>query len=124
MKNILRRWGWAILVMAVIFGFSSITSTVMPRFGQFDLSVKKGGHMIGYALLAFGFVRGQGHLTRRSLLLALLASMLYGASDELHQSFVMGRSSRILDVGIDSLGAALGLLVLTCSSRVRRWVML
>ncbi len=46
------RWLPAILVMVIIFGFSSIPSREMPSFGFWDLLVKKGAHMLGYGLLA------------------------------------------------------------------------
>jgi VanZ family protein len=36
--------------------------------------------------------------------------ILYAITDEYHQSFVPGRSPRGMDVGIDALGAVLGLL--------------
>jgi VanZ family protein len=37
-------------------------------------------------------------------------TVLFGASDELHQAFVPGRQSTLIDVGIDAVGAFLGLL--------------
>ena len=52
----LPRWLPAVLMMAAIFGFSSIPSSEMPRFGLLDLLVKKGGHALGYALLALAFL--------------------------------------------------------------------
>jgi VanZ family protein len=39
---------------------------------------------------------------------AVLLSGLYGVTDEFHQAFVPGRGAAALDVGIDTLGAALG----------------
>lgn len=41
-------------------------------------------------------------------LMAIGICMLYAASDEFHQWFVPGRSSEIMDVGIDTMGALLG----------------
>jgi len=38
-----------------------------------------------------------------------VASVLYAASDEFHQSFVPGRSCRLLDVLFDATGAAIAL---------------
>ena len=40
---------------------------------------------------------------------AFVLSLLYAISDELHQTFVPGRSGRLTDVGFDSLGALLAL---------------
>lgn len=94
-------------MMVAIFLFSSIPSEEMPRFGAFDFSVKKGGHMLGYALLALACWHGLGHLPG-----AWLLAVGYALSDELHQAFVPGRSASLWDVGIDGLGALIGLGVL------------
>lgn len=45
------------------------------------------------------------------LLRPFLLGVLYAASDELHQYFVSERSAQVKDVGIDSIGLALGLLL-------------
>jgi VanZ family protein len=111
-KSILR-WFPAIVVMVIIFGFSSIPSQEMPSFGLLDLVVKKGSHMLGYGLLALAFwysLRFDKHLWW----LALLLAVLYAASDEYHQSFVPGRHPSWVDVFIfDGGGAALSLLAVS-----------
>ena len=43
---------------------------------------------------------------------AAVTGFLYAVSDELHQSFVGGRSPGLLDVGIDSAGVLFGILVM------------
>ena len=83
----------------------------MPNAGQWDFSVKKGGHMTGYALLAVSLVVGQKKHTPRAIALALGVCCLYALSDEFHQSFVPGRNATLIDVGIDGIGAGVGLLV-------------
>ena len=42
---------------------------------------------------------------------ALFLTIVYGATDELHQAFVPGRDPSWTDLGFDSLGALIGLLV-------------
>ena len=107
-KSILR-WLPALAVMVVIFGFSSITSKEMPSFGVVDLIVKKGGHMIGYGLLALADWYGL-RFDKRRWWLALLFAVLYAISDEFHQSFVPGRHPSWVDVFLfDGGGAALAL---------------
>lgn len=98
------------MMMGAIFCFSSIPSDEMPNFGLVDLLVKKGGHATGYALLALVNMRALGW-DRKRWWLAWLIAVLYSATDEFHQSFVPGRHPTITDVGIDALGAAVGLLL-------------
>ena len=51
--------------------------------------------------------------------LAFALGTLYAVTDELHQMFVPGRMGRPLDVAIDALGVACGILVWQ-STRHRR----
>jgi VanZ family protein len=44
------------------------------------------------------------------LFYSLLLAIFYAVTDEYHQTLVSGRSGKILDVGIDSLGAISGLI--------------
>jgi VanZ family protein len=119
---LLKRWGPVVLMMVLIFLASSIPGDRMPNAGQWDFSVKKGGHMTGYALLAVSLMHAQKKQANRAVYLALLACFLYALSDEYHQSFVFGRNATLVDVGIDMLGATLGLLVRAFLRRRRREV--
>ena len=116
MKKVLLRWLPAALIMAVIFGFSSTPSTKLPNFGLLDLVVKKGGHMLGYGLLALAYWYGLRFEKRRGWL-ALLFAVLYAISDEFHQSFVPGRHPGWVDVLVFDGGGAT--IALTC---VYRWL--
>ena len=106
----LHAWGPTLLMMAVIFGFSSLPSSEIPGFGLADFLVKKGGHATGYALLALANLRGLGW-DRKRLFLAWVIAVLYSATDEFHQSFIPGRHPSLMDVGIDAFGASVGLLL-------------
>jgi hypothetical protein len=105
----LLRWLPALLVMAAIFGFSSVPGNEMPNFGPSDLFVKKGGHMLGYAGLALADWYGL-RFNKRLWWLALLLTLIFAASDEFHQSFVPGRHPSWVDIlGFDGAGALIGL---------------
>ena len=110
MKSILR-WLPALLMMAVIFAFSATPGSDLPRFGLLDLIVKKGGHLLGFGLLALAFwfaLRWE----ERSWRLALLLAVLYALTDEFHQSSVSGRHPSLVDaLVIDACGAALALFL-------------
>jgi hypothetical protein len=110
-NNFWARWIPAVVMMIVIFLFSSIPGRDMPDFGIFDLLVKKLGHMLGYALLASAYYIGLRDRARMPLLLAWALAVGYAITDELHQYFVPGRSAWAFDIMIDAIGAAAGLVV-------------
>jgi VanZ family protein len=98
-----RKTLWPLLVAATIFLASSRSSVAAPGISNID----KIAHFSVYGLLATLLVRlGHGP---RAVAFALLAASLYGASDELHQAFVPGRSSEVGDWIADTAGAALAI---------------
>jgi VanZ family protein len=115
-KTFLTRWGPALLWMLIIFIFSSQPkgTLLVPDLGLWDFVVKKSTHFAEYALLAAFMLRGlrgDSPLRPAHLIWALVLTVLYAASDEYHQTFVPGREGRLLDVGIDGLGATISLVL-------------
>jgi VanZ family protein len=109
---LLRRWGPAILMMGLIFTASSIPASSFPSWsGWVDLLLKKGGHMLGYGLLALAVLRGVGGDTKLALRKTLIWVLVYAITDEVHQRFVPGRGPSVLDVLIDGIGASAALLI-------------
>jgi VanZ family protein len=103
------QWLPALMIMAVIFGFSSIPSKEMPSFGLWDLVVKKGAHLLGYGILALADWNGL-RFNKSRWWVALLFAVLYAITDEFHQSFVPGRHPSWVDaLVIDGGGAAIAL---------------
>lgn len=132
------RWGWwaaALFWMAVIF-CASLAYLSGEHTGHFldwlahrlhwtlsyaarheiNLAVRKLGHVAEYAILAallYAALRRTipGSVSWRNGVAALAfgLAVLYAAGDEYHQSFVPGRTSAAHDVGLDAVGAALGL---------------
>ena len=78
--------------------------------------------MLGYALLGFSYLRALNARNNRVYLVALLAVVIFAFSDEFHQSFVPGRNSSVIDVGIDTVGACLGMIFLRIISGLQRIV--
>lgn len=110
----------ALIWMALIFAFSAQPKNEIPEFGAWDLLVKKGGHFLEYAVLAWLWQRA---LDGRPLAIAWSIAVAYAASDELHQLFVAGRNACLMDVGIDAIGAGTGLLVVCRhGQRVKLWL--
>ena len=107
--QIVLRWRAALLMMLVIFFVSARPPSDLPNFEWADRIVKKGGHMIGYALLAISYWRAF-HFQRQKWWLAWCLAVLYAITDEFHQSFIPGRFPSVWDVLIfDNLGAFIGI---------------
>ena len=95
--------------MAIIFFLSALPNPTMSH------RIAGGGfflHLIEYGvlglLLSWAFVNSG--VNKRLMLYVFLAGLLYGATDEIHQSFVPQRTSSLLDLTADGLGSLLGTL--------------
>lgn len=109
MQTKLSRWIPPFIVMLTIFVFSSQSSDNLPSFDWADGIVKKGGHIVGYGLLALSYWYAFAWAGRRRWLAWLLA-VIYACTDEFHQSFTSGRYPSVWDVLIfDNLGALVSL---------------
>jgi len=68
-------------------------------------------HFIVYAALSsaiFGSIIKSKSNHNKALFISIFLAVLYGLSDEFHQSFVPGRECSLLDLLADFLGAAFG----------------
>lgn len=73
--------------------------------------IRKGAHFTEYAVLSGLVANGlgcSGLKNAKRWLFSVAVCMVYAVTDELHQYFVPGRACRLLDVGIDTCGAAFG----------------
>ena len=110
---------WAPLVgwMGLIFALSSLSSAKVEQVsGPLRLlsdlitpSVVHTGEYWALAMLAFRLVWSYRWLTAPAIWIAvMLVAVIYGATDELHQSVVPGRDPSWLDLVYDTLGATIG----------------
>jgi VanZ family protein len=104
-------WLPVLIYIAVIFGLSSIAETPdLPKLLPIDVS-DKDLHAILYfglgLLLTRALSGGFGRVTLPAALAATLCAMLYGVSDEFHQSYVPPRNVEALDVVADTIGAGI-----------------
>ena len=102
--------GWA----ALIFYLSSIPK-LDSGLGVWDFVLRKIAHMVEFGILTAFIIRAcrrtWSHWTLVTLCWAAgLSSVLYAASDEIHQAFVPGRGPSVDDVVIDACGVALYLV--------------
>jgi VanZ family protein len=100
-------WLWlpVLLWAGLIFALSSVPD-LGTGLGGWDLVLRKFGHAAEFAVL--------GALLARALhrgLPAFAVGVLYGVSDEVHQTFVTGRTGSALDVAIDAVGVAVGVVI-------------
>ena len=112
-------WGPVLLVMGLIFFFSSLPDPGGPPGGISD----KTAHVLIYAALGASLVRALagGRITAMTLTRILFAAALgtlYGVSDEIHQHFVPPRIPDILDVAADAVGALVGAMLMTLLARL------
>ena len=85
--------------------------------------VRKCAHFLEYLILGISMYVSVHDLSRwkqwKNAILAFLICAVYAATDELHQMFVQGRSCEARDILIDSLGALLGILIMSLISFLR-----
>lgn len=94
--------------MALIFYLSSKTD--LPRADTYFLEFlfKKSGHVFVYFVLCLLWLFALGS---KEVEKAILYTLLYAFTDEIHQLFVPGRTGVLTDILIDSLGISLAVLV-------------
>ena len=92
--------------------------------------VRKGGHVAEYSVLALLLWRARRRPIKndprpwswREAAFAVCAAGVYAVTDEFHQVFVPSRGASVWDIGLDTLGAAGGILLIWCLGRWReRW---
>jgi VanZ family protein len=80
---------------------------------ELEWFVRKLAHFSIYGLLGFNVFLSLHFLLRKlfgKTILAVMVCAAYAAFDELHQSFVPGRSGHVFDVAIDTFGATCGII--------------
>lgn len=146
MKNfkIVLNYTLVIFWMGIIFYFShqpgvdsgNLSGTIMEKVlafienfssREFDAKVleyliRKSAHFFVYfvlGILVINALKGSNVKAYKAFVIAFIVSVLYAASDELHQTFIQGRSGELRDIAIDSLGSSFGLLIYVLFKRYR-----
>jgi VanZ family protein len=99
---------------ALLWGGLTFFLSMIPRVGpSSETAEHKIGHIAVFATLAATVIWAldRGHALRlsRALVLAMLITAAYGASDEWHQKYVPGRSCEFSDVVLDTVAGAVAL---------------
>lgn len=112
----MKYWVPPLLYMALIFAVSSMEQPPLPMPKFEWLTIDKLYHFIEYAILgglvARAFLKAKPSIVPAHLIwvLSAMLSILYGASDEWHQTFVPGRFATLADWVADVLGSIAGVL--------------
>jgi VanZ family protein len=106
-------WAAVIAWMGLIFFLSSRPD--LPNFAPGLPGLEEiGGHLTEYGVLAallWWALRRTG--VRYPATWALVLAVLYGCTDEYHQSFVPGRTMSVTDLMMDLVGASAALLIVS-----------
>ena len=111
-----------VLWMALIFVLSSQSDLVNIENDASEKLFYKISHLLAYAALAWLWWRALAPQRQTSwpvLSVALLLTVLYAISDEVHQSFVPGRHPALYDVLFDTGGALAMILLIRYSGHLR-----
>ena len=103
--------------------FRSIDKTTQNGIVEgLQFIVRKSAHFLAYAILGGLCFENLSILDKlskkKTFFIALLISVLYAISDEIHQYFVPGRACQFRDVMIDSCGALTGIIVVIIFSKI------
>jgi VanZ family protein len=111
MRKFVLYWLPVLAWMGFIFFWSARPAITASAVDWQDFTVKKTAHIVEYFLLGILVFRAFKGATRMASFQALVTIVwcgVYAISDELHQSFIPGRTATIRDVLIDLAGSSLG----------------
>ena len=94
--------GWIVNFIAQIFNINNLD--------MLSYIIRKIAHVLEFAMLGI-LVMNLISCYNKKMYLALIICVLYAVSDEIHQIFVPGRNSSIIDVLIDSVGSFIGIYI-------------
>ena len=114
MKRFLSHWFPPLAWMGLIYFLSDQPDLPQAPGAWPDTLLKKTGHALGYGILAWLYLRPlRGRLcsATSSRALSFGLAVLYGLSDEYHQTFVPGRNGTLWDVAVDGIGVCGAMLL-------------
>ncbi|MEM5016296.1 VanZ family protein [Metabacillus indicus] len=119
MKKPFFKWALTIapiLYMILIWILSSLPADAIIKTPfSFDRLMKESLHLIEfgilYWLIALAF-SANGRWTAKASILAAVISILYGATDEIHQYFVPYRSATVIDLVKDAIGVLVSFYIM------------
>lgn len=92
-----------------------------PLIEKLDKVTRKFAHYTIYTIggiLIMNYAYTTDKTKKEKILYSIAFGAGYAVTDELHQFFVAGRSARIFDVGIDTLGVTTGIAIYLVARKV------
>lgn len=127
MTKIIKYYFPALILMGIIFYLSSIPDLNMGTSNvTFEVLIRKFGHFLEYSVLFWFFWRicylSLNLFDRDAVIISLILTLLFAISDEFHQTFVLGRSGRFIDVVFDFLSAlfAAQIIAIFVSGKIKK----
>lgn len=140
MKKVIK-WSLLIVWMVVIFKFSNQPAVVSDEksklvislfnligfninsvFGELsDFLIRKTAHFLEYFILyvlIYNVVKEE-FIIEKATFISILVVFLYACTDEFHQTFIIGREGRFIDVIIDTCGGVTAAFVTFFIPKVR-----
>jgi VanZ family protein len=116
MKHFIKYWLPVVVWAGFIFFLSHQPGLKSDFPFVWDLIFRKIAHIGEYFILNLLLVRAlfQNYLSKKQILFwAAIISLLYAASDEFHQGFILERTAAVKDVAIDGLGILLSTFLIS-----------
>lgn len=113
--KIIKYWLPVIVWALIIFNFSSHVVAKVGESYWVDFAAKKLAHILEYgifAVITYRALINSGVNKPLAYYIAIIIPFIYGASDELHQSFTPTRTPTLRDVFIDTFGASLAIYLM------------
>lgn len=111
-KKVVRFWLPVVIWAVIIFLLSARPTPRATQIFWQDFIVKKSAHVLEYGIfttLLYRALKEGGMEKKEAGVSSVILAVLYGVSDEFHQSFTPGRESTVRDVIFDTIGAILAI---------------
>lgn len=114
-------WLPFISYMTLIFYLSSLSQPSVPMSEVWNID--KVYHIIEYSIFSFLAFHALLHtpldiISKNAIIVVILFTAFYGATDEIHQLFVQGRQANVVDWLFDVMGGFVGIFAASIWNKV------
>lgn len=104
----------------ILMGLTNNSVTSKHTFDLLHLILRKSAHFIEYFILSaliYNYLRFYNLKQNSLYILVFIFNLICSILDELHQVLTLGRTGKVIDVLIDSLGAIIFLIIIIIVNR-------